>query len=51
MSQHIALAKDEVAGKGLFKGKRAEGDRYQELEQQIKIWEALREKLANEPPT
>jgi len=34
-----------LAGEGLFEGKRVEGDRRQKLEQQIKGWETLHEKL------
>ena len=50
LSQQIAFVKDELAGSGLFKGKKAKGDRQQELEQQLKAWEALQKKL-NETPS
>lgn len=45
LNQSTALARDEITGEGLFKGKTAEDNRRHELEQQIKIWEALKEKL------
>jgi hypothetical protein len=45
LSQHIALARDELAGLGLYQQRKAEGDRRQQLEQQIKVWEVLLEKL------
>jgi hypothetical protein len=48
LGQQIELAKDELAGQGLYEGKKAEGDRRHELEQQIRIWAALLEKLSNE---
>jgi hypothetical protein len=39
------LSKDELEGKGLFFGCKAKGDRRQQLEGQIEVWEALVEKL------
>jgi hypothetical protein len=39
------LSKDELEGKGLFVGCKAKGDRRQQLEGQIEVWEALVEKL------
>jgi hypothetical protein len=44
VSGWIALAKDELAGRGLYQGGKAQGDRIGQL-QQIEVWEALRSKL------
>ena len=37
---------DELAGRGLFKGKKAKGERRAYLERQIEIWEALLDRLS-----
>jgi hypothetical protein len=50
LGQQIALANDELAGQGLYEGKKAEGDRRQELEQRLKVWEALQAKLDEKLP-
>jgi len=46
LNQQIALARDELAGQGVYEGRNAEGNRRQELERQIEIWEVLQTKLA-----
>jgi hypothetical protein len=45
LSQQIALARDELAGLGLYQQRKAEGDRRQELDRQIEVWEVLLKKL------
>jgi hypothetical protein len=45
LSQQIALARDELTGQGLYQQRKAEGDRSQELEQQIETWKELLQKL------
>lgn len=40
-------ANDELAGQGLYKGKKVKDDRRQALEQQIQRWQTLREQLGN----
>ncbi|MBD2126684.1 hypothetical protein NDI39_05970 [Microcoleus sp. ZQ-A2] len=45
LNQQIALARDELAGRGLYQGRKAQGDRIQQLQQQIEAWQALLEKL------
>jgi hypothetical protein len=46
LSQQIAFGKDELTGQGLFyQQRKAEGDRRQQLEQQIELWEVLLKKL------
>jgi hypothetical protein len=45
VSQQLALARDELAGRGLYQGGKAQGDRIQQLQQQIEAWETLLEKL------
>ncbi|HBE35086.1 MAG TPA: hypothetical protein DD990_28240 [Cyanobacteria bacterium UBA11368] len=41
----IALARDELAGRGLYLGRKATGSRIEQLQQQIEAWEAMLEKL------
>ncbi len=41
----IALARDELAGQGVYAGRAAEGDRSKELELQLGRWQALKAKL------
>ncbi len=41
----MAIVREELAGAGFFKGKKAKGDRKQELEQQLQVWEVLQSKL------
>ncbi len=45
LKAQIALLSDELSGRGLFAGKKAKGDRYSTLKEQIETWEALLEKL------
>jgi hypothetical protein len=46
LNQQIALARDELAGRELYQGRKAESDRIQQLQQQIEVWQALLQKLA-----
>jgi len=39
------MARDELAGRGLYQGRKAEGDHIQQLQQQIEAWQTLLEKL------
>ena len=45
LEQSIALAREELAGRGLFLKRKAKGDRIQLLKNQIMEWETLLEKL------
>lgn len=45
LGQQIALAEDELTGQGLYEGNSAVDERRLKLEQQIKVWQALQEKL------
>jgi hypothetical protein len=45
LSQQIALARDELTGQGFYQQRKAEGDRRQELEQEIETWKRLLQKL------
>lgn len=40
----LSSARDELAGRGLYYRRKAKGDRRQQLEQQIEVWEKLRGK-------
>ena len=46
----IGMNRDELEGKGLFKGRKAKSDRRQQIEQQIEAWESLIEKLEEIKP-
>lgn len=41
----IGMASDELAGRGLYHRRKAKGDRRQQLEQQIEVWERLIQKI------
>ncbi len=45
LRQLIDLSRDELAGRGLYQQRNAQGDRIQQLQQQIEAWQALLEKL------
>jgi hypothetical protein len=45
VTQQIALARDELAGQGLYERTEISAERYRELEQHVRIWEALLDKL------
>lgn len=45
LRQLIALSRDELAGRELYQQRRTEGERIQQLQQQIEAWQALLEKL------
>jgi hypothetical protein len=46
LEQSIALAREELGGKGLFLKRKAKGDRAQLLKNQIMEWETLLQKLS-----
>jgi hypothetical protein len=46
LRQLIDLSRDELAGQELYQQRKAEGDRIQQLQQQIEAWQALLVKLA-----
>ncbi|MBD1889703.1 hypothetical protein [Coleofasciculus sp. FACHB-SPT9] len=45
LEQLIDLSRDELAGRGLYQQRKAEGDRIDQLQQQIEAWQAMRSKL------
>lgn len=45
LRQLINLSRDELAGQGLYQQCKAKGDRIQQLQQQIEVWQPLLEKL------
>jgi hypothetical protein len=51
VSQQLALARDELAGQGLYQGRKAQGNRIQQLQQQIEAWDTLLEKLGKIRPS
>lgn len=46
LGQLIALSRDELGGQGLYQKRKAQGDRIEQLQQQIQAWETLLEKLS-----
>jgi hypothetical protein len=45
LRQLIDLSRDELAGQGFYQQRKAEGNRIQQVQQQITAWETLLEKL------